>query len=77
MKYVSMINIKDDKFEVAAATTEEEIRKLGLAGFQKYDERKIGETHVSYYRRPKRFSVYRSQTPNEHSAEYDKLKITE
>ncbi|MGB8780039.1 MAG: hypothetical protein WCD81_05250 [Candidatus Bathyarchaeia archaeon] len=60
MKYVSMINIKDDKFEVATATTEEEIRKLGVAGFQKYDERKIGETYVSYYRRPKRFSVYGS-----------------
>jgi len=60
MKYIGMINIKDDEFEVATAITEEEIKKLGALGFQKYDERKIGEMIVSYYRRPKRFSAYSS-----------------
>ncbi|MGB9854835.1 MAG: tyrosine-type recombinase/integrase [Candidatus Bathyarchaeales archaeon] len=58
MKYIGMINFKDDEFEVATATTDEEIKKLGAMGFVKYDERKIGETVVSYYRRPKRFSKY-------------------
>jgi hypothetical protein len=60
MKYIDMINIKDDEFEVAVATNDEEIRKLGVAGFQKYDERKINETCISYYRRPKRFAAYSS-----------------
>ena len=58
MEYVSMINIKEDEFEVATATTEEEIKKYGIAGYEKYDERKIGETCICYYRRPKRFSSY-------------------
>jgi hypothetical protein len=60
MKYISMINIKDDEFEVAVAINDEEIRKLGGAGFQKYDERKMGEMCISYYRRPRRFAAYGS-----------------
>jgi hypothetical protein len=56
MKYIGMIYFKEDEFEVATATTDEEIKKLGIAGFRKYDERRIGETCISYYRRPKRFS---------------------
>jgi len=58
MKYIGMIHFKDDQFEVTTATTDEEIKKIGEAGFLKYDERKIGETVISYYRRPKRFSTY-------------------
>jgi len=55
MKYIGMINFKDDEFDVAIATSDEDIKKLGAAGFQKYDERKIGELCISYYRKPKRF----------------------
>jgi len=56
MKYISMTNnFKDDEFEIATATTDEEIKKIGGAGFTKYDERRIGDTVISYYRRPKRF----------------------
>jgi hypothetical protein len=58
MKYIGMIHFKDDEFEVTTATTDEEIKKLGTAGFVKYDERRMGETCISYYRRPKRFSKY-------------------
>lgn len=58
MKYISMIHFEDHEFETATATSDEEIKKLGAAGFQKYDERKIGETCISYYRRPKRFNAY-------------------
>jgi hypothetical protein len=43
-----MITFKDEDFETATATTDDEIKKLGAAGFQKYDERKIGETCISY-----------------------------
>jgi len=57
MKYIHMITFKDDDFEVATATTDEEIKKLGMMGYQKYDERHIGGTDISYYRRPKRFST--------------------
>jgi len=55
MKYINMIIFKDDEFDVATATSDEDIKKLGSAGFQKYDERKIGELCISYYRKPKRF----------------------
>ena len=57
MKYIGLMpDFKEQEFEIVTATTDEEIKKAGEAGFTKYDERKIGETCVSYYRRPKRFS---------------------
>jgi hypothetical protein len=56
MKYIARIKWKiNEDFDVATATTDEEIKNLGTAGYQKYDERTIGATHISYYRRPKRF----------------------
>jgi hypothetical protein len=53
MKYIHMIAFKDDEFDVAAATTIEEIKQLLAAGFEKADVR--NDIHV--YRRPKRFNV--------------------
>jgi len=58
MKYRGMIAFKNDDFEVATATSDEDIKKLGIAGFQKYDGRKIGKVYIGYYRRLKRFSKY-------------------
>ena len=56
MKYIARINWKlNQDFDVATATTDEEIKNLGAAGYQKYDERTVGTTHISYYRRPQRF----------------------
>jgi integrase len=56
MRYIARINWKlNQDFEVVTATTDEEIKKCGEAGYQKFDERTIGGTHISYYRRPKRF----------------------
>lgn len=56
MKYIARIDWKlNQDFEVVTATTDEEIKKYGEAGYQKYDERTLGATHISYYRRPKRF----------------------
>jgi hypothetical protein len=54
MKYIHMIHFKDDEFEVATATTVEEIKELVSAGFGKVDE--IQGIHI--FRRPKRFAGY-------------------
>jgi hypothetical protein len=54
MKYIGMIDFKDDEFEVATATTIEEEKKLLTNGFDF-----IRETNgICLYRRPKRFSKY-------------------
>ena len=56
MKYVRRIKVTlPQDFDVATATTDEEIKNLGMLGYEKHDERQIGGTHISYYRRPKRF----------------------
>jgi hypothetical protein len=55
-KYVARVdcNLNQD-FEVVTATTDEEIKKYGESGYQKYDERTVGGIHISYYRRPRKF----------------------
>ena len=51
MKYIHTIQFKDEDFEIATATTEEEVKQLGQSGFVKYDE-----MHgIHFYRKPKRF----------------------
>jgi hypothetical protein len=60
MKYIARIKWKlRQDFDIAAATTDEEIRNLGASGYEKYDERTVGATHISYYRRPKMFGSAR------------------
>lgn len=51
MKYTQLVNFKDDDYEVTSATTTEEIKALGKAGFIKYDE----QNGIHFYRKPKRF----------------------
>ncbi len=58
MKYIGMIQFKDDQFETTTATTVEDILKLGQAGWVKYDELAINGTTIHCYRKPKRFSNY-------------------
>jgi len=58
MKYIGMIQFKDDQYETTTATTVEEILKLGQAGWIKYDELAINGTIFHCYRKPKRFSNY-------------------
>ena len=53
MKYIGKLQFKDDRFEIATATTEEEIKQLGAAGYEKYDE----HHGVHFYKKPKRFKV--------------------
>jgi hypothetical protein len=55
MKYIQMLNIEEDEFEVTSATTIEEIKKLGSAGWAKYDELNINGMQVHFYKKPKRF----------------------
>jgi hypothetical protein len=51
MKYIHAINFKDDDYEIATATTDEEIKNLGRAGFVKYYEM----NGIHFYRKPKKF----------------------
>lgn len=56
MKSVRRIKLTlPEDFDVFTASTDEEIKKMGILGAQKYDERTIGATTISYYRRPKKF----------------------
>jgi hypothetical protein len=54
MKYIGMIDFKDDQFEVATATTVDEAKKILTAGFD-YVTEKSG---IMLFRRPARFSKY-------------------
>jgi len=58
MKYIGMIDFKEEEFETTTATTIEEIKKLGQAGWVKYDEITINDTQMHFYKKPKRFSKY-------------------
>ena len=58
MKYIGMINFKDDQFETTTVTTPEEIKALGSAGWVKYDEMAVNGTQIHFYKKPKRFSNY-------------------
>jgi integrase len=58
MKYIGMIQFKEDQFETTTATTIEEIMKLGQAGWVKYDEVAINASTIHCYKKPKRFSNY-------------------
>jgi len=53
MKYIHMINFKDDEFEVTTATDIEEAKKVLSAGFE-YVTEKDG---IMLFRKPKRFGV--------------------
>jgi len=53
MKYIHMIQFKDDEFDIGIATTVEEIKQLLSAGFEKADE--LNGVHI--FRRPKRFNA--------------------
>jgi len=56
MKYIQMLNLEDDDFEVTSATTIEEIKKLGTAGWVKYDELTVNGEQVHFYKKPEKFS---------------------
>ena len=51
MKYVHAVTFKDEDYEIATATTPDEVKQLGTAGFVKYDEM----NGIHFYRKPKKF----------------------
>jgi hypothetical protein len=51
MKYIHTIRLRDEDFEIATATTSEEIKQLGQLGFFKYDEIR----GIHFCRKPKKF----------------------
>jgi hypothetical protein len=53
MKYIGLLQFIDEDYEVATATTVNEIKQLAQAGFQKFDE--LNGIHV--FRKPKKFSA--------------------
>jgi hypothetical protein len=55
MKYIHTVNFADEDFEETVATTPEEIRQLGKAGWVKYDVMTFNGTEMHFYKRPKRF----------------------
>jgi integrase len=54
-KYVHIIAFKEEDYEETVATTAEEIRALGKAGWMKYDELNVAGVQMHFYRKPKRF----------------------
>jgi len=53
MKYIGLLEFKDDDWEVPTATTVEEIKHLASLGYQKFDE--FQSVHV--LRKPQKFVV--------------------
>ena len=54
MKYTQLIPLKEDEYDVTAATTIEEDRELLKTGFEYVTER----NGIKLYRRPKIFAKY-------------------
>jgi hypothetical protein len=54
-KYVHTIEFKEEDYEETIASTPEEIRALGKAGWTKYDELTVAGVPMHFYRKPKRF----------------------
>jgi hypothetical protein len=53
MKYIGMINFRDDEFEATTATTVEEAKKILSSGFNYITEK----NSIMLFRRPKRFGA--------------------
>jgi hypothetical protein len=60
MKYIHTIEFKEEDFQETVATTPEEIRQLGNAGWIKYDEMIVNGNQIHFYRKPKRFGGIKS-----------------
>jgi integrase len=60
MKYIHTIEFKEEDFQETVATTPDEIRQLGKAGWAKYDEITVNGTQMHFYRKPKRFGGLKS-----------------
>jgi hypothetical protein len=57
MTYIQLLNLEDDDFEVTSASTPEEIKKLEIAGWIKYDEITINRILMHFCKKSKKFST--------------------
>ena len=53
IKYIGRIQFKDDRFDIATATSEDEIKHIDANRYEKYDE----HNGIHFYRKPKPFKV--------------------
>jgi hypothetical protein len=60
MRYIHVLNLEDDEFAVTRATTLEEIKKLGKAGWTRYGKQTVHGTLVHFYKKPKSFQLLKS-----------------
>jgi hypothetical protein len=51
MKYIHTIDCKKEDYDIATATTPEEIKELGKAGWTKYDEATFNGVQMHFYRK--------------------------
>jgi integrase len=58
-KYVHNVEFREEDYEETVATTPEEIRALGKAGWTKYDEATFNGIQMHFYRKPKRFGSFK------------------
>ena len=67
LRYIHTIKFKDEDYEETVATTPEEIRALGKAGWTKYDEATFGCVQMHFYRKPKRFGGFKNMVDKSES----------
>jgi hypothetical protein len=60
IEYIHTIEFKEKDYEETVATTPEEVRQLGKAGWQKYDEMAVNGIQMHFYRKPKRFGGFKN-----------------
>jgi hypothetical protein len=56
MKYIHSKALQEEDYDKTVATTPEEIRQLGKAGWTKYNEITFNDKQMHFYRKPKRFN---------------------
>jgi hypothetical protein len=54
-KYIHTNEFKEEDYDVAIATTPDDIRALGKASCQKFDEATFKDVQMHFFRKPKRF----------------------
>jgi hypothetical protein len=53
MKYIHSKAFQEEDYDKTVATTPEEIRQLGKAGWTKYNEITFNDKQMHFYRKPK------------------------
>jgi integrase len=67
LRHIHTIKFRDEDYEETVATTPEEIRALGKAGWTRYDEATFGGLQMHFYRKPKRFGGFKNMVDKSES----------